>query len=1546
MRKSSSLVQKQIHDFCVQLFIERSPQMLFDYLSDDIYYFCNKIDNEIHGKQEVHKYFTDLCQVIKIYNKIELSRFRLTAAAHNFWLCNLTVCYDDEINLNCAILFKNTDQTIQIQEVHLYWNVLLSQQDKNLCPLKYEYGNPVSSDFFYGSFSVLTDDTLSIYSCDKKLLSRLQYETFSELKQHTPFLYQLLHPNYKKNSITEISACKKSKKDFFTEICLTQKNGQPLWLLAITQKNKIGADELITFSCFYYHPQKQNLLHAQNLLLGIDGGYGIFIINENKRIYPLYFSDTLFQILEKNPKDYTFPSPRLISNSIIEEDREYYIRSIQETAKDISKSLSVTFRTITPSGRIKWFKTSSYTIPCDEYKDCYYLYILYTDISDIKEDQNILKNAFDKSKAAHAVCSCDDAWTISMANEQFLALLGLSKSQLGLFCGNRFAELFTPSRRERYVEEAKNKLEQAGFFDLTAELTINNEILPVHLVGEKIFSNDNTFVLNMFQTNSEQNKLYNLIELKNEINELYQNIPAIIFHCDPNGILTFANEYFYIFTAYSQEEFNTLFGADLKKICTRQSCRNAVKTILKAIREKNTKCFFEITFITKHGSRETLLINAALQYGRHGKLEKFCCMASEKSLSEAFRQQHFIEKAKLETSYQKLSSAYWEYNIQTEECFLHYKQNGKLRHAYYKNFTKEFLEQNLLVEECIPTFTAIHSNLKKGIGCEKAELGFYDKNHNEIWFEVTYIIPKNEIGYITSYYGIAKDITELKQKRVLLDYVSRHLNINFWTYNANTKILKCINHAAHNFMYDEIEYDVPESRIQSGIVHPDDSEIYRNTYNNILNSPSSSCEIRIKNKNNEFTWVKITLSALQNSASPIYIGTAFDISEQKQIEIHYNQLVNSKTFQFKNNIVAKIMYNLTQNTVISLISSLDSVNLQLLPPASEFIREQIQYIVPGYYREQYIENFNIPAFMKKFESGERQFQYVFPIERENMLTWISNNITLFQHPEDNNIFAAVNCYDISDEISRKVFSENYFNQQLDFLVQIDTITDSYKFFPATITIEEYASYNLTGKFSHDFGNILRQTLVGEDNENLLEEVKNGKIFAKLKNNEKYDIIVKTYRSNRKDNLRYKQFHFYQYSFIPYIVCFACSDVTEHYSKEQQKNEMLKQALEAANAANRTKNSFLASMSHDLRTPMNAIIGMTKLALEEEDNSKKTVEYLNIINESSSHLLGIINDVLEMNKLENGEMEFHTEPFSIIEEFNKIIDLFKVSFKEKKLTFTYDKSKIIHPHVEGDKTKLNRIITNLLSNAQKYTPSGGKISMTITEQHQQNKNLSIFTVTISDTGIGIAPENLHTIFDPFKREEDRKVQKIEGIGLGLSIVKMLTEKQGGSISVTSKKNEGSAFTVTIPYPTLKTTSQQHKTAEIPQNADLSHISILIAEDNMINVLVLQKLLEKLKAKLTVAHNGQEALDIYSQNPHFDIILMDMQMPVLTGTEATKRIRNLPIPQAKTVPIIAVTANAFKEDIKQCLKAGMNEHISKPIKFEELYALLELYTLKKS
>lgn len=1546
MERSDYSVQNKIHNFCVQLFIERCPDPLFGFLHPDIYFYCNKIDAAIQGKTEVCKYLPELCQSIKLYGQTELSHFRLTNIHAEFYNVNVTVSYDGEAGINASLLFENANEDIIIKEIHLYWNILVKEEEKPFCIMPKQTNPLIGSSLYCGNFSIMVTDSLSLQSCDQKLLSMLQYESFSELKQNTPYFYQLLHPQYKEETLSEITALKQYGKDCYSKLCLVGKNGCPLWILAVAQKFTVNNFELINFSCFDFRSQKNNYLHDQNLLNCINGGYGIFIVNNRQKIFPLFFNETLYKLLEKNPADYPFPSPRLISSAIIPEDRTCYIKAMQNIARGKAKDIQITLRTITKSGQIKWFRTSSVKVLSDENADFYYVYVIFTDITDVKQKHQVLLQSFKKAQTAHLLCSDDENWSVSYANEQAYSILNLTQTQLECDFHNNFAELFPPAQKEAYLSNARSQLAQNGFFFFTADLACCQKTATLQLAGEKILSEDNLFTLSLYRPDSDQNKYYNLLELKNELTSLYQNIPAIIFHCSKNARLIFANDCFYKLANCSKDQFASLHNNDLRSVCTKTSFRSAQKILIKNIRTKNTKCFFEITLITKDHSLETLLINATVLYDEQGKFSKLYCIASEQPLSKTARLQYFDDKTTLEAICRQLGSAFWKYNIQTEECDLHIRYNGDLIHFHYGNFVKEILEGNILAEESKAQFIAIHDNLKKGIACQNAVIGFYEAKNRQTWYGITYIIPKNETGYVDICYGIANDITELKLKSTLLDHVAEQIKINIGTYNHSTRELKCTHHTMHDFLYDETEQNMPECRIEKGRVHPDDYEIYRNLYASLSNDKNSSCEIRIKNLSNEFSWVKITLSPLQNNPSNfLYIATALDITEQKQLEARYNQILNSRSFQIKNTVLAKLIYNLTEDKIISLTNNLEISNPEKQPSASEFIAMQTKYIVPGYYREQYLEHFTVSSFLQKFRQGERQFQYVFPVERNNELFWISNNVTLFNNPDEKNIFASVNCYDISEEISRQVFSENYFNSQLDFLVQIDTVSDRYKFFPAAVGIEQYAEFRLTGKFSEDFANIMQKIMIDDEDGKIFKEIAGGTIITKLKQNERYSVTVKTYRKNRNPQCCYKQLRFYQYTFVPHFICLACTDVTEHYAKEQQKNEMLEQALKIATAANQTKNAFLASMSHDLRTPMNAIVSMTKLALEEKQNPPQTAEYLSIISESSNHLLSLVNDILEMNKLENSEPELHKEEFSLIEELTKLKDLFKISFQNKNQSFSCDLGKIIHSRVEGDKTKFNRIIANLLSNAHKYTPSAGKISLTAAEQHLQHKNMSVYTFAVSDTGIGIASENLHSVFDPFRREEDGTVQKTEGAGLGLSIVKMLAEKQGGSINVVSQKNKGSTFTVSLPYTTVKNAAQAADKAENSVRfKELPNLSVLAAEDNVINILVLKKLLEKLKAKITVAHNGQEALDMFSHNQNFDVILMDIQMPVMNGIEAAKRIRRLPSPKAREIPIIAVTANAFAGDVKKCLEAGMNAHISKPIKFEELYQFLEQYAPK--
>ena len=386
------------------------------------------------------------------------------------------------------------------------------------------------------------------------------------------------------------------------------------------------------------------------------------------------------------------------------------------------------------------------------------------------------------------------------------------------------------------------------------------------------------------------------------------------------------------------------------------------------------------------------------------------------------------------------------------------------------------------------------------------------------------------------------------------------------------------------------------------------------------------------------------------------------------------------------------------------------------------------------------------------------------------------------------------------------------------------------------------------------------------------------------------------------------------------------------------NKKLQKALEQAKTASVEKSNFLFNMSHDIRTPMNAVIGMTSLIRHDAGNKDKVIEYADKIDVSSQHLLGIINDILDMSKIEAGKTVFKYDDFSILNFIQEINNLFHSQIDEKKQILTTKKN-IRHEWVNGDQLHLMQIFNNLLSNAVKYTQEGGEIQFLVEECETNSSVYAKYRFLVRDNGIGMSADFKDKIFDAFTRAENSVTNKIQGTGLGMAITRNLVEAMGGTIDVESELGQGSCFEVLMDLKIAEdrtvALAAQEETDEQDGNI-LQGMRFLCAEDNELNAEILTELLKIEGAECTICENGEEILKAFEQSApgDYDMILMDVQMPVMNGYEATKAIRRSSHELAKTIPIIAMTANAFSEDIQHSLAAGMNAHVSKPVEMTVL------------
>ncbi len=411
------------------------------------------------------------------------------------------------------------------------------------------------------------------------------------------------------------------------------------------------------------------------------------------------------------------------------------------------------------------------------------------------------------------------------------------------------------------------------------------------------------------------------------------------------------------------------------------------------------------------------------------------------------------------------------------------------------------------------------------------------------------------------------------------------------------------------------------------------------------------------------------------------------------------------------------------------------------------------------------------------------------------------------------------------------------------------------------------------------------------------------------------------------------------------VVLAFRDINDEKERELEQIQIIRDSMEATELAVKSRNTFFANMSHDMRTPLNAIINLSNLSKEQVNNREKLIGYLDKINISSRQLLDIINNILEVSKMEEGIDSVTKIEFDIEKLLKETLSIFEEEAKiqNKKFKVIYN---IKNKYVLGDWGKVRQIVNNLVSNALKYTLEKGNIVVEVTEL--EGKFISKYELLVCDDGIGMSKEFMDKIYTPFARETRFNSEKIVGTGLGMAVVNNNIQKLNGQIEIKSEPNKGTIVKATIPLEIRDEISETNNDEENRKKMNIKGRKILVVEDNELNMDISTEILEMQGVIVTKARNGQEAVDIFKQSKEntFDAILMDIQMPILDGCEATKQIRRLPRKDAKIIPIIATTANTFAEDIINTQKAGMNDHISKPIDFIKLEKLLSQYLMNKN
>jgi PAS domain S-box-containing protein len=812
-----------------------------------------------------------------------------------------------------------------------------------------------------------------------------------------------------------------------------------------------------------------------------------------------------------------------------------------------------------------------------------------------------------------------------------------------------------------------------------------------------------------------------------------------------------------------------------------------------------------------------------------------------------------------------------------------------------------------------------------------------DEKGNE-WFYVI-VISIDDIKKLEE----EKSLTEIQLKETQNRYqmATKGADINVWEYDLkNNKILTSFE--AINMPGTKVLSNIPSSIMP--ILLPKDRK-------KLLKFDSDIKSGKLTTASAEF-WIKLPSSmapscqrltysiTIGKDGKPIRAyGIAQDVTLQKKSEENYLHELDYLKENKQPNLVAKGHYNLSQNKTIDYEERNEkAIVMQKGISYDEAMLSISSSIDSEKEKQNLLESFGRENLIKKFNEGNRQT--VIEYKRTKAGTtpiWASTVCTTFKDPFSDSIECFMYTYDDTEKIIQKQIINRLAKSDYELLSIIDAKSGYYHVYDGVSSVLHLMPKEDRTDYRKAINKFIEEYLPEEEKGQAKNELDLDNIAVQLKS--KLSLVLSFDTRTKGNRTRRKAFRFTYLDENRDVILLSRIDITEQYEHDLEQIEKTKKALKETEEANKAKSVFLSNISHDMRTPLNGIIGFTKLA-EISKDPVQTSAYLNKIDFSGKFLLDLINDTLDLSRIESGKTTIELSENNPQDIIDSVTIPILTTAEDKSIDFVVDTDKMYKGRVMLDSLKFEKILLNLLSNAVKFTPSGGTIRLKVEDQMNENSLKGLAKITISDTGIGISKDFLPRIFEPFSQEKDPNYETQVGTGLGLSIVDKIVKLMNGTIRVESEKGKGTSFFVTLPFDKCEEKNVSPVKAVSDSDAILKGKHILLCEDNPLNTELAKTILQMKGMEVTSSENGKVGVEYFSKSPlnFFDAILMDIRMPVMDGLEATKQIRNLKREDAKKIPIIALTADAFDTDMKKTLKVGMSAHLSKPINTKELLSTL--------
>lgn len=1258
-------------------------------------------------------------------------------------------------------------------------------------------------------------------------------------------------------------------------------------------------------------------LNAQDIINAIPGGVAIYKVSDI--FETVYYSDGVPALSGYSRDEYDLLIKQDAADLIYQEDAAMVIRKIRQVL-EAGKSASFEFRKQHRDGHIVWVNVHARKIGEDGGHPL--LQCVFHNISAFKQAREELAHVINSIPGGIAAYDFNDMQNPRrlFCSDGVAKLFGCSDAaDLQHYAANPWSMVFKEDY-QRVYDAFQHMFISSDTLDLSYRITRKDQVLEwVHLNGKAI----NGIFYAVFTGMSDEAKLFQQIS-----NEAAQGIYVID---KKNHDLLYYNENVELFLTGK----NNAWG---KKCYT-------------ALHDKQTPCTFcPLSMIKNIEKPQELTFSNGKSYEIRAKelewngLPAYTLFIND--ITDKITSSRKTEQ--LEQFYQTLVQnlpggiAVIRFDMAKKQMLPEYISEGFAAmtgmstdeaYALYKNDATAGVHP----DDLDYIIGRLNQHLKKHLDTCESIYRLRKKDGSYIWIKnnSSLILSPNEIPLI---YAVYSDITKEIEAQNKLRQKYNDLLLRQQNYPLSNEILSGYCDITANRIlriYDKTGIDPLQKfgferqnffkGLATLIESPEEREHFLNTFLNApllekfaqgINSQELECFIRMPHDNSGH-YLKCVINMIESPDNGHTIGvlsvldlTQFKINDQISMHLAHAHYDFIATCDFNSDSYQLFFTNSKAN---------------LMPPEqgsySENIVAFLQTFTVPKDREFCMEMFD-PANMQRRLYHENSYSFHYSLKDEQGHIYTKNMIVFLIDQRLNKVGMAR--ADITDYVREQRALLNTLAYTFEQLSIINLVTKEFTMYTRKSVLQNLSPYKCA-----DFNRALHKlslpyTKLAAD-ETAAEKFSLPVILSRLAEKPQGYEFTLPYLANDGSE-KNKQINVLWGDEGHHTICLVRCDVTDIISAEKNSRSVLQNALDLAQEANRAKTDFLSAMSHDIRTPMNAIIGMTDLALDDLDNRQHLSEYLDIIKSSSSHLLTLINDILDMSRIEKGKLKLARTSFNLSVEIDRFCSRYQLLMDKNSLNFLHN-AELLHCNCIGDTAQLQRIWDNLVSNACKFTPPGGTVTFSACELPSDNERLGWYKFTISDTGIGIDSESLQHLFDPFFRSSDVISKHIEGSGLGLAIVKNIVDYKGGTISVTSRQGEGTTFTVTLPLHF--DTAAEHP-VEKPTHTfgsadfDFSGKSLLLAEDHPINQKVAELILEKTGAAVTIVENGLQCTELFtgSAKGSFDAILMDIQMPVMNGYEAAQAIRSSTHPQSATIPIIAMTANAFAEDIKNALSAGMN------------------------